>query len=108
MNDMTENTFSKEQMEQAVLNAETRKDISTIKDSVAGIQTDLKMYAAQFVPNSMFLEYRKEVDRAKGDSDKLNESFDGRLRFLERYAWAAIGILGALEFLMPIALHFWK
>lgn len=108
MNDMTENTFSKEQMEQAVLNAETRKDISTIKEAVGGIQTDLKMYAAQFVPNSMFIEYRKEVDRYKEDADKIHDGQDARLRFLERYAWAAIGILGAVEFLMPVALHFWK
>lgn len=95
-------------MEQAVLNAETRKDISTIKEAVAGIQTDLKMYAAQFVPNSLFLEYKEEVKRYKEDGDVTHGKLDDRIRFLERYAWAAIGILGAFELLVPIALHFWK
>jgi hypothetical protein len=74
--------YTKDQTAQLVFNAEIKKDIDTIKSALGGIQSDLKIYAAQFVPNATFIEYKKE-------SEKLTDSYDRRIRFLERYAWAS-------------------
>lgn len=94
---MTEEVVTKDQAAQLVFNAEIGKDITFIKESLSGIQTDLKMYAAQFVPNSLFIEYKKDVEKLKDDADRAHEAFDKRIRFLEKYAWAAIGAVGFIE-----------
>lgn len=94
---MTEDVVTKEQATQLVFNAEIRKDISFIRDSLGNLQNDLKLYAAQFVPNSTFIEYKKDVDKLRDDAEKAHDAFDKRIRFLERYAWAAIGIIGFVE-----------
>lgn len=94
---MTEETVTKDQATQLVFNAEIRKDITFIKDSLGSLQNDLKLYAAQFVPNSTFIEYKKDVEKLKEDADKAHDAFDKRISFLERYAWAAIGIIGFIE-----------
>ena len=88
--------YSKDQTAQLVFNAEIKKDIDTIKNTLSGIQIDLKIYAQQFVPNSLFLEHKKEAE-------KLFDGVDRRIRFLERYAWAAIGALFLIELYAKIA-----
>lgn len=102
--DMTEDVYTKDQTAQLVFNAEIKKDIDTIKTSLGGIQQDLKVYAAQFVPNSLFIEYKKEVEGYKEDAKEAHDGFDKRIRFLEKYAWAAIGAVGFIE----IAFEVWR
>lgn len=36
------------------------------------------------------------------DADKLHEDHETRLRFIERYMWLAIGVVGVLQFLVTL------
>lgn len=87
---MTEEVYTKDQTAQLVFNAEIKKDITAIMTSITTLDKNIANYAAQYMP-------RAEVQEWKSDADKFHDSMDKRVRFLERYAWAAIGIIGFVE-----------
>ena len=70
------------------------KDISYIQGDIKDINASLKEMTEQY-PKKFIT--RIDADERRADDNKLHDSFDKRLRFLERYAWAAIGALGLLE-----------
>lgn len=102
---MSDGSYTQEQLEQAMLNTEVKKDIEFIKTTVTNLQSDLKVYAAQFVPNALFVEYKQEIEGYKEEANAEHEKIDKRVRFLERYAWAAIGIIGFVEIALQILEH---
>lgn len=87
--------YSKDQTAQLVFNAEIKKDIGFIRDSMNTINENLKVYAAQFMP-------RTEAMAWKSEQEDHNRDMEKRVRFLERYVWSALGVLAAIEFITKL------
>lgn len=66
-----------------------RADIKEIKDNTSFRINQLEQGK---IDNS-------EAMRLKSEADKIHGDFETRLRFIERYLWAALGILAIIQFI---------
>lgn len=96
---MSDTTFSKEQTQQLVFNAEIKKDIEFIKDAIVALQKTVSDYANQFVS-------KVEFSASQVETEKVHTDFEKRLRFLERYAWLAIGAIGVVQIVLEVWLNY--
>lgn len=68
-----------------------------LRTEMRGMRADIKDIKEGTTARLTALENNK-MD--KTDSDKVSEDFETRLRFIERYVWGAIAVLGAAEILV--------
>lgn len=92
-------TSDENKLEVKIAIVETK--IDTVLEKIDKLENNfanrIELLAATKLAASDFITHKQE-------QVKIDEDFETRIRFLERYAWAAIGIIAIVE----IILNMWK
>jgi len=85
---------------------ELKTQMTGVVESIGGLRNEVKEIKDGMKSDIEFLKSdkisRNEAVRINTDQQVTNADHETRLRFIERYMWSAIGVLGVIEFVLQV------